>query len=348
MTIVAEKYAYVIGIDTHARTHTYAITNTRTGSCESWAAFPVTPAGIRRAIAWIRRNTTAEILIAVEGTRSYGASITTALNAENIPVIEVKPPKKQARAGIGKIDQIDATEAARSVLGTDVTKLLHPRAEGTRAAISVLLASRHRLDRQRTRNRNALNALIREINLGLDTRKALTNHHITDISSWRHRNTDTTEQRIAREEAVLLATAIKHADQQLKHNKEQLAELSEELAPGLQNQPGIGPVTTGAILIAYSHHGRIRSEAAFAALAGAAPLQASSGNTIRHRLNRHGDRQLNNALDVIAKTRMRCDAQTQKYVQRRTTEGLSYKEIKRILKRYIARNLFKQLQTLTT
>lgn len=347
VTMVTEEYEYVVGIDTHARTHTYAIINTRTGARERCEAFPVSPAGMRRAITWIGRNTTGEVLAAVEGTRSYGSSITAALTAGSIPVVEVKPPKKQARAGVGKTDEIDATAAAMSVLGKDLSNLLHPRAEGVRTAISVLLASRHRVDHQRTMNRNALNALVREINLGLDTRKALTDRQLTEISAWRHRTGDTTEERIAREEAVTLATAICQADKQLKRNKEHLTELGEELAPGLQNQTGIGPVTTGAILVAYSHHGRIRSEAAFAALAGAAPLQASSGNTERHRLNRHGDRQLNSALDVIAKVRMRCDAETKKYVKRRTAEGMSYREIKRILKRYIARGIFRQLQHLT-
>ena len=105
-------------------------------------------------------------------------------------------------------------------------------------------------------------------------------------------------------------------------------------------------MTVGTILAAYSHPGRIRSEAAFACLAGASPLQASSGNTIRHRLNRYGDRQLNWALDVTAKSRMQHDDTTKKYVARRTAEGLSYREIKRILKRYIARNLYRQLQHL--
>ena len=110
----------------------------------------------------------------------------------------------------------------------------------------------------------------------------------------------------------------------------------------------MGPVTTGIILTAYSHHGRFRSEAAFAALAGASPLQASSGNTTRHRLNRHGDRQLNMALDVIIKNRMRFDETTRTYVERRTAEGLSYREIKRVLKRYLARSIFRQLQHLFT
>ena len=101
-----------------------------------------------------------------------------------------------------------------------------------------------------------------------------------------------------------------------------------------------------AVLAVYSHRGRLRSEAAFAALAGAAPLPASSGNTVRHRLNRHGDRQLNQALDVIAKVRSVYDDQTRAYIERRLAEGKSRREIRRCLKRYIARQLFRRLNSI--
>jgi transposase len=108
----------------------------------------------------------------------------------------------------------------------------------------------------------------------------------------------------------------------------------------------MGPVTVAIILATYSHHGRVRFEAAFAALAGASPLQASSGNTKRHRLNRGGDRQPNMALGIIAKHRMIGDGKTKAYVARRTAEGLSYREIKRCLKRFLARSIFRQLEGL--
>lgn len=346
MTIVAEKYDYVIGIDTHARTHTYAIISTRSGARKCCQAFPVTTSGMNRAIAWIRRNTHGEILSAVEGTRSYGATLTHALTSANITVVEVKPPRKKERAGVGKTDEIDATAAAMSVLSQDVNCLLQPRSEGVRAALNVLVASRHRLDSHRTANLNALNALVREIDLGIDARKPLNDDQIRQIGSWRERRSDSVAQHYARAEAIRLATSVLQADRELKANKQAMGELDEQLAPALQDQFGFGPVTVAWILVAYSHAGRIRSEAAFAGLAGVAPLQASSGNTVRHRLNRHGDRLLNRALDVIAKTRMNHDEATKAYVEKRTAEGLNKKEIKRILKRYIARNVFRQLEAL--
>lgn len=120
------------------------------------------------------------------------------------------------------------------------------------------------------------------------------------------------------------------------------------MADGLMDLPGLGPVTSAQIIVSYSHHVRVRSEAAFAALAGVNPIPSSSGNKTRHRLNRHGDRQLNRALHTIARTRMIFDPATIEYVQRRTAEGKSNKEIRRCLKRFIARQLYRMLKSLLT
>ncbi|MBB2997600.1 transposase [Paeniglutamicibacter cryotolerans] len=259
-------------------------------------------------------------------------------------MVEVKPPRKKDRHGVGKNDQIDAVAAAMSVLGQETDSLLHPRQDGERAAIGVLLTARRRVDRQRTANRNALNALVRQIDLGVDARHALIEAQIREISGWRARERDTVDQRVARAEAIDLAKAIGAGRSRLKAIEVELVDLDVLLAPGLQDQFGMGPITVGIILAAYSHLGRLRSEAAFAALAGVSPLQASFGNTKRHRLNRGGDRQLNLALDIIAKARIRGDEKTKAYVERRTSEGLSYREIKRCLKRFLARSIFRQLE----
>jgi transposase len=346
MTIVAEEYDHVMGVDTHAKTHTYAIVDTATGACLATESFPTTAAAIGRAIAWMQRITNGNVLAAVEGTSSYGAGLSRALKTAGIPVAEVKPPHRQARAGVGKSDPIDAVEAARQVLHRDVDRLAVPRADGLRAALRVLLTGRRGLDTRRTADRNALNALVRTTDLGVDARKALTAAQVTMIAGWAEDASATVDRQIARQEAARLAAAVKDADRHLRRMKAQLKELVEQLAPGFLTRPGIGPVTAAVILCAYSHHGRIRSEAAFAALAGVSPLPASSGNTVRHRLNRHGDRQLNMALDIIVKVRMVRDEATRRYTQRRTGEGRTYREIKRALKRYTARSIFRELQTL--
>ena len=151
---------------------------------------------------------------------------------------------------------------------------------------------------------------------------------------------------VAREEARRLARAVLAFTAELETNRTHISDIVQDMAPGLMDLPGLGPVSSAVVLVAYSHPGRIHSEAAFAAIAGVNPIPASSGNTIRHRLNRQGDRQLNKALHTIARTRMQFDAATKEYVQRRTAEGKTLREIRRCLKRSIARQLFRKLQTL--
>jgi transposase len=126
----------------------------------------------------------------------------------------------------------------------------------------------------------------------------------------------------------------------------QLDALVRRAAPRLLDRVGIGPVVAGQVIASWSHRGRVRSEAAFAKLGGVAPIEASSGTVIRHRLNRCGDRQLNRALHTIVLVRMRQDPETKIYVQRRLVEGKTIREIKRCLKRYVARQLFRQLESL--
>lgn len=133
MTIVAENYQYVIGIENHSRTQTYAIINAVNGAQVGCEGFPVTRPGMACAIAWIKRNSAGRILAAIEGTKSYGSSIRRALAVEGIQVVEVKPPKQKTRRGIGKSGPIDAFAAARGVLGQETDLLLHPRrVKGTR------------------------------------------------------------------------------------------------------------------------------------------------------------------------------------------------------------------------
>ncbi|MFL6146422.1 MAG: transposase, partial [Pseudonocardiaceae bacterium] len=109
---------------------------------------------------------------------------------------------------------------------------------------------------------------------------------------------------------------------------------------------GIGPDNAAALLIAAGDNPeRLRSEASFAALCGVSPLEASSGKTTRHRLNRGGDRQANAALYRIALSRLRWDARTRDYLARRITEGKTRREALRCLKRYIAREIYQILTT---
>jgi transposase len=345
MAIVAEMFEHVVGIDTHARTHTYCLVNSRTGAVVGTEAFPAVNAGYLRAISWILRRTDGRVLAAVEGTSSYGAGISAALADHGLDIAEVRPAARKTHAHSGKSDELDAEAAARAVLGRDYDQLARPRHAGQRAALRILLASRSIIDHQRTANRNALTALLRSLDLGIDARKPLTDAHVRTIAAWRAKPAGSRAAiQVARAEARRLAATVLQQTQLLKDNHHEVQILAEQLAPGLQGTLGIGPVTAAIIVCAYSHRGRIRSEAAFAALGGVAPLPASSGNTSRHRLSRSGDRQLNRAFDVIVRTRMSCDPATRSYVTRRRAEGMTSREIRRCLKRYVCRAVFRYLQ----
>jgi len=178
--------------------------------------------------------------------------------------------------------------------------------------------------------------------LGVDARKPLTSSLVKTIAAWRTRREGLVAS-VQRAEAIRLAKQVTALAEELASNAAQSTQLTASIAPTLLDLPGVGGVAAAVILGSWSHPGRIRNEAAFAALAGTCPLPASSGNTIRYRLNRSGDRRLNSAIHRIAIVRMRCDDRTKEYVKRRTKEGRTKKEIIRCLKRYITRELYRTL-----
>jgi len=206
----------------------------------------------------------------------------------------------------------------------------------------VLVVAREQMTAERTRAVNALTALVRTINLGVDARKSLTARQITAIAGWRTRGENATTA-TCRQEAVRLARRIKDLERDLANNRAAVTELIRNDTPKLLELVGVGAVVAASVLIAWSHPGRVRSDAAMASLAGTCPIPASSGNTTRHRLNRGGDRRLNRALTTITIVRMRVDPSTRAYVARRRAEGRTTKEIMRSLKRYITRQLFRAL-----
>jgi transposase len=202
---------------------------------------------------------------------------------------------------VGKSDPIDARRIAVAVLPLSEEQLRTPRMdEGIRAAAQILVTARDELTGERTRAVNALTALVRLADLGLDARRSLGAKKICEIARWRPREEDLATA-TARTEAVRLAKRILTLDAELSDNMNRTGELVDASpAADLLRETGIGPVTAATVLVAWSHLGRVRDEAAFAALAGVSPIPASSGNTTRHRLNRGGDRRLNRALNVIA------------------------------------------------
>ena len=349
MTIVAHAHPFVVGVDTHARNHVLAVL-AATGEAIDTAQFPTTAAGIARAISWAARRTGGDLaaLWVIEGVASYGAGLAGAVERSGYEVVEAARMNARANHGVGKSDPLDARRIAAAVLPLDTGQLRRPRlAEGVRAALRVLVTARDHMTAERTATVNALIALARVVDLGIDARKALTGTQITAVARWRTRDEELGPA-TARIEAVRLAKRVTELDEQIGANTRRMNELVQASpAVSLLEKTGIGPVTAAICLTAWSHHGRVRSEAAFASLAGVNPIPASSGNTIRHRLNRGGDRRLNRALHIAALTRMTHDPATRAYVERRRAEGRTTKEIRRCLKRYLARQIYRTLNAAT-
>lgn len=345
-SIVSKKYSYVVGVDTHAKKHFYALLSNLGEVIES-GEIRVLEKDFHYMLSHIKDKTAgASVLFAVEGTSAYGETFTRYLIANGMYVCEVKPPRTKSRGGNGKSDPVDAEMAARSVLHLSMDRLIKPRSGDSRKILRVLLSSRSIIVKQQTMEKNALNALIRSLDLGIDARRTLNMPAIREIAASRIRDADAPHEIIARIEAKRLACSVVERERVIDANERNLAHHVSLLAPNFLSIFCVGPVTAAIVLCAYSHKGRFRSSAAFASLAGVAPIPASSGNVVRHRLSRYGDRELNQAINIIAMKRMQVDEDTRDYVAKRTEQGLSRREIRRSLKRYITRSLFKQLETM--
>jgi transposase len=344
---IADTFDLLIGVDTHAASHTFALISATTGAVADTQDFPTSPAGLRRALAWIQRGTADQtVLLVIDGTGSYGAVLTEQLVTAGFQVAEAPDVPAHVRRAAGKTDTLDAVEIARAARGLTPQQLRRPRDAGDRTILRVLTCARDQMTGERTRTVNALTALLRTVELGVDARRALSAATIATIAAWRtpaHSTPPVTTRAVCRAEAIRLARRIRTLDADLAANHTALRNAVTVQAPELLELRGVGPIVAAIVLHAWSHPGRVHSEAAFAALGGVSPLPASSGNTHRHRLNRGGDRRLNRAIYTVALTRLGHDPRTREYFHRRTAEGRTRREIIRSLKRYISRELFRTL-----
>ncbi|MFL6163372.1 MAG: IS110 family transposase [Jatrophihabitantaceae bacterium] len=345
MPSLADTIDAVIGVDTHRDSHTAEMASS-TGQVLGTLSIDNADAGFARLIEWATSMMPGpRLLAAVEGTRSYGIGVSRALSAAGIPVIEVEQPSRKKRRGKGKSDLIDAHHAVLTALACDPSRLATPRADGDREALRILLGARDELTGHKTAVSNQLKALLLT---GDDTdrqlaRRRVSEQLLTTLIRRRPPRNATRMQAVRQHELRRLAQTVLDTIRQLTINKRQLREIVTDMAPGLLEQSGIGPVSAAQSIVSYGQPGRVNNQAAFAALAGVSPLEASSGRTVRHRLNRGGDRKLNRAIHTIAVNRMRTDPTTRAYVTRRRAEGKTDREIRRCLKRYIARELYRTL-----
>jgi transposase len=331
----------VIGADTHLDTVHLAVL-TDTGKPLGDAEFPTTPAGYDAAVEWAQIFGTV-IVAGVEGTASYGAGFTRALQQAGIEVVEVNRPDRAARRRRGKSDPLDAYAAARSALGGH--RLAAPKDERTTALAALLIARRGAV-KARTAATNQIKALL--VTAPAELRERYRRHTTIALVNALARcrpatHTDPTSIAVLTA-AKALACRAQFLGRQERELTEQVHTLVNSINPALRAAHGVGPDTAAQLLItAGMNPHRLRSEAAFAALCGAAPVPASSGKTTRHRLSRGGDRSANNALYRIALVRMSSDARTRDYVTRQIGKGRSKTEILRLLKRAIAREVFRLL-----
>jgi transposase len=344
MHMLADSVEVVICVDTHKHTHTAAVVAAATGAVIQQVTVPATPAGYQQLLELAGRQSSRRIW-AVESTGGYGAGLTRSLAAHHERVVELDRPKRAARRHGAKSDPLDATRAAREALGRD--QLAQPRATGPRAALSVRLAARRSAVQAAGDAQRQLHALVvaapdvlRERLRARSTRQLvaacarLRVHADWDVETS---STAATLRSLARRIRELTAEAADH--------RQAILGLVQAWRPDLLARAGVGPIVAATVLCAWSHPGRCRSDAAFAMLGGAAPIPASSGQTVRVRLNRSGDRQLNQALYTVVLTRLRTDPTTRAYAQRRRAQGKTNREIKRCLVRYVARQLYRLLET---
>jgi len=343
MTIVGNPDAVVGGVDTHADVHVAAVVN-HLGGVLGVESFTTTSHGYRQLVSWLRSHGEL-VLVGVEGTGSYGVGVSRYLQREGVTVVEVDRPNRQTRHRKGKSDPVDALAAARAALSGSATGSPKTR-DGNVEAIRVLMIARRSAVDTRIETLNQLRHVVftatPEIRAKFTGLTAI--GLVNKATALRPREGDDP----VRYSTLVTIRALGHRVQYLREESKRLngmlRPLIRQTAPTLLEVYGVGYDTAAKLLVAAGDNPeRIRTEAAWAHLCGVAPIPASSGKTKRHRLNRGGNRQANSALYHVVITRMRHDQRTRDYVARRLTEGKTMGEIARILKRYVAREVFKHL-----
>jgi transposase len=340
-----EVVSHVIGVDTHKDSHTAAVLDAGTGGVQAQDTVYANRDGYAALVELADEHSApGDRAWAIEGTGSYGAGLAEYLSTRGEWVIEIDRPTRPARRDGAKSDDLDAVRAAREALARH--RWATPRARGAREAMRVLVTTRAGAVRDRTRATNQLKAMVVSAPEALRDRLRAARTPELVGRCTRLRDTPNQAQDYRATAAALrrLAQRIRHLDQEIADHDRDLTALTDEHCPQLVAEHGVGPITGAQVYISWSHPGRCRHEAAFANLAGTAPIDASSGQTVRRRLNRGGDRALNCTLHAIILTRARGDDRSRAYIARRVAEGKTTREARRCLKRYLARHLYRLLE----
>lgn len=341
--MASEPSKVIAGIDTHADTHHVAVINEH-GKPLADKEFLAVGSGYRKIIDFITSYGTV-IAIGVEGTGSYGAELARTLRGKGLTVLEVNRPNRAARRLKGKSDPLDAYQAAKSVLEGRATAI--PKAkDGPVECLRILRSGRASAIKARTAAINQIRALL--VSAPDDIRgkyRALaTSALIPALQRTRPSGHVADPEYVTLLMLKTLAARCHALGAEIEAADAALKEILNSYAPMLCDLPGVGTEVASQLLITVGDNpDRLNSEAQFASLVGVAPVPASSGKTTRHRLSRGGDRHANHALYSVVLVRMASCQRTKDYVAKRTAEGKSKREIMRCLKRYAAREIYRQI-----
>ena len=335
-----EATEVVGGADTHADTVHVAAIDT-VGRPLGDAEFPTTPAGYQAALAFMAAFGPV-LVIGIEGTSSYGAGLARAAAAAGIEIREVTRPDRAQRRMRGKSDPIDAYQAALAAMSGRADAA--PKGTSIDAVRALHIARRSAVKAKTAAINQIHQMLIIAPDPVREKYRGLKDKRLVDALAGCRPGTQDPTTRAVLTSLKTLAQRYQFLTRQADDLEDQLRDLARAQNPHLLSVRGVGPNTAAQLLItAGGNPDRLRSEASFAALCGTAPVPASSGKTTRHRLSRGGDRAANHALHTIATVRMSFDPRTRDYVARQRHAGRTDKEILRLLKRALAREIFRSL-----
>ncbi len=341
--MLADELDYVVGVDTHLDEHVLAVVAAPSGAVVARRAVRASGPGYAAALRFAREAANGARVWAIEGTGSYGAGLARYLAGRGETVLEISRTPRAERRLRGKDDSLDAARTARAALASET--LAVPRSGERREALRLLLVARRSAVDVRREALGQLRGVIVTApdQLRQELRGLPIGRLLERCSRLRRSSSASADELATRLVLRSLARRIDAATREAAELERELLGHVRALAPRLLDEPGVGPIVAAQLIVVWSHHGRLRSEAAFARLAGVAPVPASSGQTIRHRLSRGGDRQLNRALHTVILHRRLHDPATREYIARRVAEGKSKRDATRLLKRYLARHLYRVL-----
>jgi transposase len=331
----------VLGIDAHKRTHTVVAIDGAGRQLGTKTTNATTTAAHLELVRWADRFG-AERRWAVEDCRHLSRRLEADLLAAGEELVRV-PPKMMAHARdaartYGKSDPIDALAVARAALREP--DLPTAQLDGPSRELRLLVDHREDLVRERTAHINRLRWHLHELDPTWDPKpRSLSRYKSLEGLKDRLGPMEGTVARIARD----LVARIHELTAEANSLQREIERLVRELAPTLLTVRGVGELTGAKIVAETADVRRFRSKDAFARHNGTAPLPVWSGNQIRHRLSRTGNRQLNASIHRIAVTQMRCHDPAKDYLVRRMMNGNTKTEALRALKRKLSDVVYRAL-----